>query len=657
MYLSIFLSIGIQLFSNSDTLNTVVVSATRQQTISTEVPIAISEQKIKQYALNTPEAISNISGVFMQRTNQGGGSAFVRGLTGNQTLLVLDGVRFNNSTFRYGPNQYLNTIDPFNLDKVEVVKGSGSVQYGSDALTGAIHLFTLQPTFKETPTWSGLHMAKWASQGMEKSILNRVNFQSSRISVIFSAGFKNFGDISRGGDNALQHPTGYNESNLLTKIRFKISPNWELETLLQQNEQLNVPVFHKIQMENFAINEMSLQRYQKGVLKLNANLHHKWFKSVEIIGSLQRSLENRTLQKNASNTTRYESDYIQTGGLTLQIRGSLSQNHTSTTGMEGYGDWINSSRKDVQLSKTTNLRALYPDNSTYFSFSAFSLHEWQTKNWFIHSGIRVQQSTAVIPDTTVGKSTISKGAIVYDLGTSYAISKNNRLFFNYSTSFRAPNMDDLGSVGIVDFRYEQPAYHLKPEYAINKTFGLKHSNDVWTSEWIVFHTQLKNLISRRKTGEMIQSYPVYIKENIDEAYLYGFEMTQAFWLAPSFQIKNQVSFTYGQNSSQNEPLRRIPPLHGHIQLLYQKLKWYVGINWLFAARQNRLSAADKSDNRINPNGTPGWGILNIDVRYPTSSKTSIRMQGINLNNVPYRMHGSGIDGIGRSVWLQLIVEW
>lgn len=657
MYLSIFVNIGIRLFSTSDTLNTVVVSATRQQTISTEVPIAISEQKIKQYALNTPEAISNISGVFMQRTNQGGGSAFVRGLTGNQTLLVLDGVRFNNSTFRYGPNQYLNTIDPFNLDKVEVVMGSGSVQYGSDALTGAIHLFTLQPTFKETPTWSGQHMAKWAIQGMEKSILNRVNFQSYSISAIFSASFKDFGDISRGGNNALQHPTGYNESNLLTKIRFKISPKWELETLFQQNEQLNVPVFHKIQLENFAINEMSLQRYQRGYLKLNANLHHKWFKSVEIISSLQRSLENRTLQKNASNTTRYESDYIQTGGLTLQIRGSLSQNHTSTTGMEGYGDWINSSRKDVQLSKTTDLRALYPNNSTYFSFSAFSLHEWQTKNWFIHSGIRVQQSTAVIPDTTVGKSTISKGAIVYDWGTSYAISKNNRLFFNYSTSFRAPNMDDLGSVGIVDFRYEQPAYHLKPEYAINKTFGLKHSNDVWTSEWIIFHTQLKNLISRRKTGEMIQSYPVYIKENIDEAYLYGFEMTQAFWMSPYFQIKNQVSFTYGQNSSQNEPMRRIPPLHGNVQLIYQKLKWYVGINWLFAAKQNRLSAADKSDNRINPNGTPGWGILNIDVKYPISSKTSIRMQGINLNNVPYRMHGSGIDGIGRSVWLQLILEW
>ena len=43
---------------------------------------------------------------------------------------------------RYGPNQYFNTIDVFSLDRMEVLRGSGSVQYGSDALGGTIQAFS-----------------------------------------------------------------------------------------------------------------------------------------------------------------------------------------------------------------------------------------------------------------------------------------------------------------------------------------------------------------------------------------------------------------------------------------------------------------------------------------------------------------------------------
>ena len=87
-----------------------------------------------------PEALIGTSGVFIQKTNHGGGSAFIRGLTGNQTLILLDGIRLNNSTFRYGPNQYLNTIDLFSIEKLEVAKGIGAVDYGSDAFAGVINL-------------------------------------------------------------------------------------------------------------------------------------------------------------------------------------------------------------------------------------------------------------------------------------------------------------------------------------------------------------------------------------------------------------------------------------------------------------------------------------------------------------------------------------
>jgi outer membrane receptor protein involved in Fe transport len=139
--------------------------------------------------------------------------------------------------------------------------------------------------------------------------------------------------------------------------------------------------------------------------------------------------------------------------------------------------------------------------------------------------------------------------------------------------------------------------------------------------------------------------------------LYGFEVNQSVLLFPQFILKAQVSYTYGQNVSQNEAMRRIPPLHGNVQTEYTSQNWSWSLNWIFADRQDRLSAGDKSDNRMNPNGTAGWGIVNAQVKYRFNPHLQLSMQGLNLNNVPYRMHGSGIDGIGRSLFVQLNFQW
>ena len=290
IYLSI---LGVQMaFSSlSDTLVNVVVSASRQPVAIQRAPLAISKRKVaNQQLMNTPEFFQQSTGVFVQRTNQGGGSVFVRGLTGNQTLLVLDGVRFNNSTFRFGPNQYLNTIDPFNLSAVEIVKGSGSVQYGSDALTGAVHLFTKKPEFASATGLHGEILGRWTSQGMEKSGLGKVQYQSANTAFSIHGGIKSFGDITRGGDGQFQRPTGYEEQNLLFQFRQKLGSNWILENIIQQNQQENVPVYHKVTLENFALNEMTLQSYRRALSRLSYSGSNPWQKQEDLTASYQQSL-------------------------------------------------------------------------------------------------------------------------------------------------------------------------------------------------------------------------------------------------------------------------------------------------------------------------------------------------------------------------------
>jgi hemoglobin/transferrin/lactoferrin receptor protein len=152
------------------TLAEVVITANRYGSVLIKTPEAIrviDNKSIQKFQLRTaPEALLLTPGVFVQKTNHGGGSAFLRGLTGNQTLLLVDGIRLSNSTMRYGPNQYFNTIDVFSIDKVEVMRGSGSVQYGSDAIGGIIQAFSHEPARTEKPIWGSTLLTRIGTQGM-----------------------------------------------------------------------------------------------------------------------------------------------------------------------------------------------------------------------------------------------------------------------------------------------------------------------------------------------------------------------------------------------------------------------------------------------------------------------------------------------------------
>src|SRR5688500_11185965 len=83
-----------------------IVSAARHRQSKSDSPRAVSvitaEQIRKRNFRNVPEAISELSGVFLQQTNYAGGSPIIRGVVGNRILILLNGIRLNNATFRLG---------------------------------------------------------------------------------------------------------------------------------------------------------------------------------------------------------------------------------------------------------------------------------------------------------------------------------------------------------------------------------------------------------------------------------------------------------------------------------------------------------------------------------------------------------------------------
>ena len=54
----------------------------------------------------------------------------------------MDGVRLNTGAWRGGPSQYTAWLDPGAITSIEVMRGGGAVQYGSDALGGTVQFLT-----------------------------------------------------------------------------------------------------------------------------------------------------------------------------------------------------------------------------------------------------------------------------------------------------------------------------------------------------------------------------------------------------------------------------------------------------------------------------------------------------------------------------------
>jgi outer membrane receptor protein involved in Fe transport len=240
------------------------------------------------------------------------------------------------------------------------------------------------------------------------------------------------------------------------------------------------------------------------------------------------------------------------------------------------------------------------------------------------------------------------------VGLTYALNPCLNLVCSVSEGFRAPLLDELTSVSdnVGEGGVDLPVIGLTPETSYNYEVGLKFDYERIRAQTFVFWTQLEGLIDRVVVfHDLVEDIDFYQRRNVGQAELQGVELAGELLLTPRWSTYGNLTYTYGQNLTDDEPLSRIPPTQGIIGLRWRDAEarnWFDLYAWL-VARQDRLSSRDLRDTvRIPPGGTPGYATLNLRLGSFITSNQRVTLGIENIFDKAYRVHGSGVDGPGIS---------
>lgn len=627
-----------------------VVTATRVEREVFDTPQAVTildDQDIDEAnTAATPDLFKYAPGVYMQKTNLGGGSPFVRGLTGKQVLILIDGVRLNNSYYRFGPHQYLNVVDPNAIERVEVVRGPTSVLYGSDALGGTVNLITKRRTdFAEKADTNGLLQGYYESASNGRA--GRAQLEGNHGDLGWIAGItgKRYDDIEAGGDVGAQVPSAYDEIDGDLKLNYRLAAAREFIFAQQNTRQNDVPKTSEVTLGDKA--KFNYEPQQRALTYVEyRDQSPGLFDSVRINASYNRQKEGEEIIRASTPTveTREITD-VKTRGIFAQLGSRLSDSNRLTYGVEHYRDTFDTSKESVNL--VTGIATAQtpgtPDGATYESTGVYLQDEFRLSTRAdLIAGLRYSRFQA---DGAVAATSLSFDAddTSGSLNARYRLAPSLNLVGGIAQGFRAPNMEDF--FGRVDFVSEIPNTGLQPEKSLAREIGLKYYADGTSAEIYYHDTDYEGFIDRVAVAPGVVQ-----RQNVQDANIRGVEAGVSHRMATAWLASGTATWTHGEDTNSGAPLRRIPPLNGALRLRYDWSERLWGeFASVFADKQDRLAAGDRSDPRIPAGGTPGYGVFHFNLGWKPTRGHDLFATFENLGDKLYKTHGSGIYASGRSL--------
>ena len=618
-----------------------------------------SRQEIEErQAPDMFHALQNEVGVLIQSTAAGQASPFIRGLTGQQILILIDGIRLNNSITRRGPNQYFNTIDPGMVDHIEVIRGQGSVLWGSDAIGGAINVVSRSADMGLGSRGDGYASRQFTQyyNTSNSSPYSRMNVEGwvGRSGVFGGASFLNVRDLDTGFDEFSRQPgTNYQQYAGDLKFNFLLTNRSMLTFSMQHFEQEDLPRSDRFPGYPLDRNNSNSNGGARFFDPQQRDLVYLRYQAIDPFGGMfdamtatasyhrQREVQTRGMPV----TTRYQESDVETTGLQIVASKDCCEWGKFTTGVDWYYDDV-----DSPFGGTAS-GPIIPDDAWYRRTGWFL--NWDVdlaEHWIGSAGVRYESietaGTPIIDDTPRYIKT-SYNDWVSQVGLTYEASEEVNLYGQIAEGFRAPNLDDLmaNNPNVLQDGQSVPSLGLRPETSINYEVGIKTRCERLRTLTSVFWLDLKdNIVS-------ITAAPDTFASANQDSFVQGVEFSGDYLITPTWALYGNFWHIRGTNEVTDAPLSRIPPTQGILGLRWDdpcRLCYFDIYTWM-SARQNRLDIVrDVTDERIPIGGTPGFATLNIRTGrvFGACRQHRLSLSLENITDKAYLVHGSGVLGTG-----------
>lgn len=633
-------SFNISLLTSEVSLSEVVISATRWSQESKDVPSRITTIPAREIALQNPQTAADLLGtsgdVFIQKSQQGGGSPMIRGFATNRLLYTIDGVRMNTAIFRGGNLQNVISLDPFAIENTEVFFGTGSVIYGSDAIGGVMSFQTLTPIpggDTDEPLASGKAVMRYSSANNEKTGHFDIHIGWKKWAAVTSVTSADYGDLkmgSHGPDEYLrtfyvmrmdsvdrvitnngpqvQKPTSYSQINLMQKVRFKPNETWDFQYGFHFSETSSYSRYDRLietqanGLPRSAVWNYGPQKWMMNLFSVSHRNENPFFNEFSL-RIAQQYFEESRVDRNFSGGNRFrlrtQQEEVQAFSVNADFEKHVKK-HKLYYGVEAIRNDVNSlgSAIDIRTSNAIATPDRYPQ-STWRSYAGYINYQRRVSDLILtQTGIRYSWYS-INSDFTrhleffpfdFATSRLSNNAISGSLGAVYSPSESWKLSINASTGFRAPNVDDIGK--IFDFAAGDvivPNTSLKAEYAYNAEINIARVfGELVKLDFTAYFTQLDNALVRREfrvNGQDSIMYngimsKVFAIQNAANANVYGFHAGVEIKLPEGFGISSRYNYQKGieeMDDGTESRSRHAAPAYGVTRLTYtyQQLRMQV----------------------------------------------------------------------------------